>query len=179
MNSHHERRTLRCPVPPSVAWLLMNIWRAAGVCTQAYWDGQLLRLDVPVMKMLKRQVRQFTGSSSLGVISITVVFQSSQPVNVRWMRLDAANHDARTMIPVAGVCLSAYCETFMMVITENCTGRRELLISLSFHEKYANYSTPAFLVASRAQQTRWLPHCAARYCRETARRCWIHKAWCQ
>jgi len=72
---------------------------------QAYWESQLQRLDVPLMKMLKRQVRHFTaaaGSSSGAALTITVVFQASQPVNVRWMRLDAESQNARTMIPVAG-----------------------------------------------------------------------------
>jgi len=53
------------------------------------------------MKMLKRQVRHFTGAAA--AMSITVVFQASQPVTVRWLRLASANQNARTMISVAGL----------------------------------------------------------------------------
>jgi len=83
----------------------------SACAAQAYWDAKLRRLDVPLMKMLKRQVRHFAAgaaSSNAGapaagaVLSITAVFQTSQPVNVRWLRLDDDSSNARSMIPVAG-----------------------------------------------------------------------------
>ena len=52
--------------------------------------------------MLKRQVRHFPTSSAAAQ-SITVVFQASQPVTVRWLAVDhSANQNSRTLISVAG-----------------------------------------------------------------------------
>ena len=85
----------------------MNISRVVvvGYVLQSYWDSQLQRLDVPLLKMLKRQVRHFGRSASAAELSITVVFQASRPVNARWMRMDTDDQNGETMIPVAGLLL--------------------------------------------------------------------------
>ena len=99
--------------PSFIAWRLasarqfMNISRVVvvGYVLQSYWDSQLQRLDIPLLKMLKRQVRHFGRSASAAELSITVVFQASRPVNSRWMRMDTDDQNGETMIPVAGLLL--------------------------------------------------------------------------
>ena len=43
-----------------------------------------------------------SAGCTAAALSITVVFQASQPVNVRWMRVDSTSENAREMISVAG-----------------------------------------------------------------------------
>jgi len=102
---HHWRR--RIP-PPLVAQGGSEIheYLSNGVslyALQVYWESQLGRLDVPVLRMLKRQVRHFAAGSPTS-ITITLVFQAAQSVNVRWMTIDSDQQNTRTLIPVAGPC---------------------------------------------------------------------------
>jgi len=67
---------------------------------QEFWEAHMA-INVPSLKMLKRQLRNFrTGYSA----TVTLVFQATQPVSVRWFRTDArlVNSEMPNMIPVEG-----------------------------------------------------------------------------
>ena len=60
--------------------------------------------EVPILKMLKRQVSNFRSGLTA---SVTLVFQSSQPVVIRWFRLapnlNMESAEVPNMLPVEGI----------------------------------------------------------------------------
>ena len=60
--------------------------------------------EVPILKMLKRQVRNFRSGRRA---SVTLVFRASMPVIIRWFRLaprlNMATSEVPNMLPVEGM----------------------------------------------------------------------------
>ena len=76
---------------------------------QPYTTPQLTGHDIPVLKMLRRKIHHFEQGARA---SIKLVFHATQPVMVRWFRLDdsftSQTSEVPNMLPVEGKPLALH-----------------------------------------------------------------------